>query len=68
MSDASRYDQLDGQNIFVYRAVSEPAGAVDAEFGVGMKAPFTSVWIMGDLRSLDCQSRRYTDRRFYLHG
>lgn len=35
--------QLDGQNVFVYRAVSEPKGVVDAEFGVGAKAPFTSV-------------------------
>jgi len=35
--------QLDGQNIFVYRAVHEPEGVVDAEFGVGAKAPFTPV-------------------------
>ena len=35
--------QLDGQNIFLYRAVSDPKGVVDAEFGVGAKAPFTSV-------------------------
>ena len=35
--------QLDGQNIFVYHAVSESAGVVDAEFGVGAKAPFTPV-------------------------
>ena len=35
--------QLDGQNIFVYRAGREPGGIVDAEFGVGAKAPFTPV-------------------------
>ena len=35
--------QLDGQNIFVYRAVNEPNGVVDAEFGVGAKEPFTTV-------------------------
>jgi effector-binding domain-containing protein len=35
--------QLDGQNIFVYRSVSEPKGVVDAEFGVGAKAPFNPV-------------------------
>lgn len=35
--------QLDGQNIFLYRAVSDAKGVVDAEFGVGAKAPFTSV-------------------------
>jgi effector-binding domain-containing protein len=35
--------QLDGQNIFVYRAVSGSQGLVDAEFGVGVNAPFTSV-------------------------
>jgi effector-binding domain-containing protein len=35
--------QLDGQNIFVYRAVAEPRGVVDAEFGVGAKAPFNPV-------------------------
>ncbi len=34
--------QLDGQNIFVYRATGEP-GVVDAEFGVGAKAPFADV-------------------------
>jgi effector-binding domain-containing protein len=35
--------QLDGQNIFLYRAVSDPKGVVDAEFGVGAIEPFTSV-------------------------
>src|SRR5262249_15730628 len=35
--------QLDGQNIFVYRRVSEPSDVVDAEFGVGAKEPFTSI-------------------------
>jgi len=35
--------QLDGQNVFVYRAVSESNGVVDAEFGVGATAPFTPV-------------------------
>jgi effector-binding domain-containing protein len=35
--------QLDGQNIFVYRAVNGEEGVVDAEFGVGVTAPFTSV-------------------------
>ena len=34
--------QLDGQNIFVYRATSQP-GVVDAEFGVGAKAAFADV-------------------------
>ena len=34
--------QLDGQNIFVYRGAGEP-GVVDAEFGVGAKAPFAAV-------------------------
>ncbi len=34
--------QLDGQNIFVYRATGEP-GVVDAEFGVGAKVPFADV-------------------------
>jgi hypothetical protein len=47
MSESSKYDvfyaarsagpQLDGQNIFVYRSVSDPKGVVDAEFGVGAK-------------------------------
>ena len=36
--------QLDGQNIFVYRAVSDSnGGVVDAEFGVGAKAPFAPI-------------------------
>src|SRR5690348_5097125 len=35
--------QLDGQNIFVYRAVRDVKGFVDAEFGVGAKEPFTQV-------------------------
>jgi len=35
--------ELDGQNIFVYHAVSDVAGVVDAEFGVGANAPFTPV-------------------------
>jgi effector-binding domain-containing protein len=35
--------ELDGQNIFVYRSVRGSDGVVDAEFGVGAKAPFTPV-------------------------
>jgi effector-binding domain-containing protein len=35
--------ELDGQNIFVYRAVNDVPGMVDAEFGVGARAPFTPV-------------------------
>ena len=35
--------QLDGQNIFVYRTVSDPKGVVDADFGVGAKEPFAPV-------------------------
>ena len=35
--------ELDGQNIFGYRWVSGSADVVDAEFGVGVRAPFTSV-------------------------
>jgi effector-binding domain-containing protein len=35
--------QLDGQNIFVNRTVRGPAGVIDAEFGVGAKAPFPPV-------------------------
>jgi effector-binding domain-containing protein len=38
--------ELDGQNIFVYRAVEHPEGLVDAEFGVGTKAPFASVGVV----------------------
>src|SRR6185369_13030115 len=33
---------LDGQNIFVYRDGTKPGGDVDVEFGVGVKAPFSS--------------------------
>ena len=35
--------QLDGQNVFVYRAVKDAAGVVDAEFGVGAVAPFSAI-------------------------
>ena len=34
--------QLDGQNIFVYRGGGTPDGEADIEFGVGIKAPFSS--------------------------
>jgi hypothetical protein len=34
---------LDGQNIFVYRGGSATGDDVDVEFGVGVKAPFSSV-------------------------
>jgi len=34
---------LDGQNIFVYRSVPGAADDVEVEFGVGVKAPFSSL-------------------------
>jgi effector-binding domain-containing protein len=34
--------QLDGQNIFVYREAEGAQGQVDAEFGVGVAAPFAA--------------------------
>ena len=33
---------LDGQNIFVYRGGTAAGGDVDVEFGVGVRAPFSS--------------------------
>ena len=35
--------QLDGQNIFVYRDVTNHPGVVDVEFGVGVTAPFAGM-------------------------
>jgi effector-binding domain-containing protein len=35
--------ELDGQNIFVYRNVADSPEAIDVEFGVGTKAPFSAV-------------------------
>ena len=35
--------ELDGQNVFVYRNVADRPEAIDVEFGVGAKAPFSSV-------------------------
>ena len=34
---------LDGQNIFVYRDVPDTPGELDVEFGVGVRAPFSSL-------------------------
>jgi effector-binding domain-containing protein len=39
--------QLDGQNIFVYREAADQPGFVDADFGVGIKAPLAP---MGNVR------------------
>ena len=35
--------ELDGQNIFVYRNVANSPEAIDVEFGVGTKTPFSAV-------------------------
>jgi effector-binding domain-containing protein len=35
--------KLDGQNIFVYRDVSDAPAQLDVDFGVGITAPFTGV-------------------------
>ena len=42
--------QLDGQNVFLYRAVPDQPDVVDVEFGVGITAPFASV---GEVRPVD---------------
>jgi hypothetical protein len=34
---------LDGQNVFVYRNVADKPEAIDVEFGVGVRAPFSDV-------------------------
>jgi effector-binding domain-containing protein len=38
--------QLDGQNVFIYRDADNAPGHVDAEFGVGVTAPFAPVGVV----------------------
>jgi effector-binding domain-containing protein len=42
--------QLDGQNIFVYRDAPGQRGDIDAEFGVGVAAPFVPI---GEVRPVE---------------